>query len=92
MSEITINVGNLRRDPRTGHVLVDVTGRDESGTLYSEDACSTRLGADGRVEPDIAGIDTSSKPLPPDYMDVVFRKVTLFANANENRIRELLCQ
>ncbi len=54
MANITVQVGNLRKNPKDGKVYVDATPRDLTDKVYAVFEVTLTRDADGVVEPHIA--------------------------------------
>ncbi len=53
MANITVQVGNLRKNPKDGKVYVDATPRDLTDKVYAVFEITLTRDADGVVEPHI---------------------------------------
>ena len=64
MANITVQVGNLRKDPKDGKVYVDAQPRDVTDKVYSVFQVSLSRDAKGAVEPVIASFEN------PDHVPI----------------------
>jgi len=87
---LAFRVGNLRKDPGYGTILVDVDRSDEKHTPYPTVECTIWLGNDDRLRPGIASYCSSTHPLSLEDLTTLFARVREFAREHEASVRELL--
>lgn len=61
MANITVQVGNLRKDPKDGKVYVDAQPRDVTDKVYAVFQISLSRGANGAVEPTITSFENPDR-------------------------------
>ena len=64
MANITVQVGNLHKDPKDGKVYVDAQPRDLTDKVYAVFQISLSRDANGAVEPKIASFEN------PDHVPI----------------------
>lgn len=64
MANITVQVGNLRKDPKDGKVYVDAQPRDSTDKVYTVFEISLTRDAEGVVEPRIVSFNN------PDHVPI----------------------
>lgn len=57
MANITVQVGNLRKNPKDGKVYVDAQPRDLTDKVYKVFEINLARGADGKIEPGITSFE-----------------------------------
>jgi hypothetical protein len=64
VANITVQVGNLRKDPKDGKVYVDAQPRDVTDKVYSVFLITLTRDANGTIEPTIASFEN------PDHVPI----------------------